>query len=852
MTGVPRLPHADKIIVIGLIALGLAVVLWYRIRQLSRQIDDLQRTVHRSSGDEPRAAAPAAEPEVRPQPGKQARAPAKRPLRRRVWVPARINWMVWLGGVSVALAGIFLVKYSIDQGLLTPLARVLLGVVGGLAMHGVVAWRVRAASGYQPALSALAAAGSITICAAILAALHLYDLIAPLPAFAVLAALAVATMVLALQHGPVLAVLGILGGYAVPLLVGGDSDRMGGVLAYATVVSVSGMLMVRYAYRRWLWWCMLAAALGWNLVSFGNASADGVRGLYLAALAACLIFPPALNWWPRLSWIGPIAPTWRSAGDDGSVPVASGKPPTWWGLGLVVVVQGLSIANEPFALNAALLWVVLPVTLYLACHRFPQYSALPPAVLALQGIAWLSTGFELDRSGISWQPSLVAWMPEMVRYAACSGLVHVVGPILLLRGGAPAAKWVPLTVLGPLSWLALAFFLATDHSSSALWSAASLAIGCIYAATGMVFQRRGDDLHYTWCVLGCSGAYSLAAAMFFSEAGLTVALAAQAVPLAWFAARSGAGNLLWATKGVLAATVLRLSLNPWLESYSSGTHWAVWAYGGSTLACFLASRVALPLPRLRRWTEAAGVQLLVLTLWAVPRSWIYDGAILAEEYSLAEASFNTVIWAALGMAYYWRSRASEHIAAVYLWASRVLMAMALANYAAVLLALNPLWSDETVSSTPVWNLLLLAYGAPVLLAALAGRFCEERSARWARRVAALAAFVFVTLEIRHLWQGALDIAARPGDGEMATYSITWTCMAFAAVLAGGMRYGAGVYRAGMALLVLAVAKVFLVDMSGLSGLLRAGSFLGLGLSLLGLALLHQKFRATLLPDSARE
>ena len=143
----------------------------------------------------------------------------------------------------------------------------------------------------------------------------------------------------------------------------------------------------------------------------------------------------------------------------------------------------------------------------------------------------------------------------------------------------------------------------------------------------------------------------------------TVALAAQAVPLAWFAARSGAGNLLWATKGVLAVTVLRLSLNPWLESYSSGTHWAVWAYGGSTLACFLASRVALPLPRLRRWTEAAGVQLLVLTLWAVPRSWIYDGSILAEEYSLAEASFNTVIWAALGMAYYWRSRASEHVAA---------------------------------------------------------------------------------------------------------------------------------------------------------------------------------------------
>ena len=761
--------------------------------------------------------------------------------------------MAWLGGVSVALAGIFLVKYTIDQGLLTPVARVLLGIVGGLAMHGIVAWRVRTSSGYHPALSALAAAGSITISAAILAALHLYDLIQPLPAFAVLAALAVATMVLALRHGPILAALGMLGGYAVPLLVGGDSDRMGALLAYATLISASGMLMVRYAYRRWLWWCMLAAALGWNLVSLGDASADGLRGLYLAALAACIIFLPALNWWPRRSLIGPIAPTWRSAWSEGSVPVASAEPPTWWGMAVLIVVQGVSIASEPFSSSGALLWVLLLATAYLSCHSFPRLSSLPWMILAVQGIAWLSTGFELDSSGLSWQPSLVGWMPEMVMYAACSGLVHVSGPILQVRSGAPAAKWVPLAIAGPLSWLALAFFLATDHSSSALWSAAGLVIGCLYAATGMIFQRRGDDLAYTWCVLGCSGSYSLAAAMFFSEAGLTVALAAQAVPLAWLATRSGANNLLWATKGVLAVTVLRLSLNPWLETYSTGTHWAVWAYCGSTLACLLASLLARPLPRLRRWTEAAAVQLLVLTFWAVPRSWIYDGSILAEEYGLGEAAFNTVIWAALGMAYYWRSRASEHIAAVYLWASRALLAMSLANYAVVLLVLNPLWSDETVSATPVWNLLLLAYGAPVLLAALACRFAEARAARWAGRATALAAFVFVTIEIRHLWQGALDMAARPGDGEMATYSITWTCIAFAAVLAGGMRFGAGVYRAGMALLVLAVAKVFLVDMSGLSGLLRAGSFLGLGLSLLGLAFLHQKFGAARMgPGPARD
>jgi len=58
--------------------------------------------------------------------------------------------------------------------------------------------------------------------------------------------------------------------------------------------------------------------------------------------------------------------------------------------------------------------------------------------LAVQGLAWLVTGVELDRSGPSWQPSLLAWMPEMVMYSACSGLVHVVA-----RSCCPAAALSP-------------------------------------------------------------------------------------------------------------------------------------------------------------------------------------------------------------------------------------------------------------------------------------------------------------------------------------------------------------------------------------------------------------------------
>lgn len=44
----------------------------------------------------------------------------------------------------------------------------------------------------------------------------------------------------------------------------------------------------------------------------------------------------------------------------------------------------------------------------------------------------------------------------------------------------------------------------------------------------------------------------------------------------------------------------------------------------------------------------------------------------------------------------------------------------------------------------------------------------------------------------------------------------------------------------MGLLVFVIGKIFLVDMAGLDGLWRVASFMGLGLSLLALAWLHQR------------
>ena len=47
--------------------------------------------------------------------------------------------------------------------------------------------------------------------------------------------------------------------------------------------------------------------------------------------------------------------------------------------------------------------------------------------------------------------------------------------------------------------------------------------------------------------------------------------------------------------------------------------------------------------------------------------------------------------------------------------------------------------------------------------------------------------------------------------------------------------------ASLGVLVVAVLKVFLFDMAGLTGLYRVGSFLGLGLALIGIGFVYQRF-----------
>jgi len=759
------------------------------------------------------------------------------------------QWMIWLGGISIGLSGIFMVRYSIEQGLLGPAARVMLSLVAGLALHAVAEWGRRRNVSQNQALAALAGGASIILYAALLAALNLYSLISPTPAFVAMAIISLATLALAVLHGPVLAILGILGAYAIPLLVETGNDSILGLYIYSLIITSAAILLMQHVYRSWLWSYMLLGSFGWWLVSLTIDTADGYRGYYLAALTYIYLALPLWDWLLNKPDRG------FSEGHRASDKIQGyhiSQAPVFRSLLLIVLAFGISIIVGTSASSAIFYWTPLVGLLIIAAGHHGYLYKLALASLVIQLIAWLSLGLTFD-DGVKLQGLIGPDQFEFLIYALWMTFVYSALSLRNLNLGSNQNAWFALAVISPLAWLSLCYLLVTDLSQSIYWGALSVILGVFYLSMALWRLRKAEltaaqrstnqeqDMFVVWLILAGHFAYSLAVAIMFREAGLTLALSAQLLSIAWVIHRFDLPHMNLLLKLVLAVVVIRLTLNPWLLTYSADLHWSLWTYGGATVFCGLATWRLRGNEPLQKWLQAATLHLFVLTLWAETRYWLYDGEIFRQQVELLEFAINTALWSSLGLVYYQRHKVSQNLKILYLYASRILLALALASYLVELFPLNPLWSDQQVSATPIVNILLPAYGFPVVISLLLYRFYDAVMRQMLGTIFGLLAFIFISLEIRHLWQGALDIALITGNGELYTYTIVWLLMAVVCLLAGSIRFGNSVYRAGFGLMMGVIGKIFLFDMAGLEGLLRVASFMGLGLSLLGLAYLYQHF-----------
>src|SRR5215813_12016658 len=102
------------------------------------------------------------------------------------------------------------------------------------------------------------------------------------------------------------------------------------------------------------------------------------------------------------------------------------------------------------------------------------------------------------------------------------------------------------------------------------------------------------------------------------------------------------------------------------------------------------------------------------------------------------------------------------------------------------------------------------------------------------------ALTYVTLQIRRLYRGPLIDVGMISGAEQYTYSIAW--LTFGVVLLGiGILVNSQRARlASAAVIALTIVKAFLIDMSTLTGVYRALSFMGLGIVLVAIGWFYQR------------
>lgn len=203
---------------------------------------------------------------------------------------------IWIGGVALILAGFFLVRYSVEQGLLGPGPRtVLAALLGVVLVAGSEAARRIGRFAEDPRVGqALAGAGTASLYGTLYMASELYALIGPLAAFLLMALVTAGALFLSLRHGPPTAIMGLIGGFSAPFLAGASSSLVP-LLVYLGLL-IAGLFTLAI-HRGWLWLALAATGGGilWTLgIMIADLSGLGIAvGLFIIvlALAATLVLP---------------------------------------------------------------------------------------------------------------------------------------------------------------------------------------------------------------------------------------------------------------------------------------------------------------------------------------------------------------------------------------------------------------------------------------------------------------------------------------------------------------------------------------------------------------------------------
>ena len=764
------------------------------------------------------------------------------------------RWVVWVGGLTLALGGLFLVKYSIEAGLLGPAARVFFGGLFAAALLAAGEWtrRKEAISAIAPLPIAnipaiLTAAGTAVAYGTVYASYALYDFLSPAVAFIALGLVAVATLAAALLHGPALAGLGVVGAFVTPMLVASDKPDFWSLYIYIAIVTAAAFGLARIRMWRWLAITTIVFGTLWTLVAMGVPGLLAPHAFSAAAgfaLAATLVVSGFM--------FGPDA-------EPGKV-----EPISCVSLGAYLfTAMAVVIAYRHADTSLVIFALLIAATLAIAWRTDAAAGVLPAAAIFV-GLVFLSWAV---RGNPEWLVVPGGAMPGIGADALEGSVTTHLGAALLFAAGfgitgflaqgraqnaTVPVIWSAVAVAVPLALLVACYAHIAHLDRSIPFAILAVLLAAAFAFATEQLSRReprpGQAIAGALFATGTLGALALGFTFALEKGWLTIALALMSLGTAWVSLKRPVPFLRWLAAILAVIVTLRIGYEPRIAGGDVGTtpifNWLLYGYGIPAASFWLGAHLLrrrgddAPL----RMMEAAAILFSVLLLFMEIRHFVNSGDVYRVGAGLVEVALQVCAMLAMAIGLERlriRTRSIVHnIGALVVTAIAGLFIV----FGLFLLEMPMFWSIDVGGM--IWNRLLLAYALPAaLMLALSYVVAGQRRAGYANMLAGIAlvlAMTYVTLQVRRFFHGPVLSAGGTSDAEQYAYSLAWLAVGVV-LLVAGLAFASQRARLASAVVIgLTVLKAFLIDMSSLTGVWRALSFMGLGLVLVAIGWLYQR------------
>jgi uncharacterized membrane protein len=791
------------------------------------------------------------------------------------------RWPVWVGGVALALGGIFLVRYSIEAGLLGPAARLTLATLFGLFLIGagefvrrkLLPWGMPQIAGRNTNAmvpGALTAAGAVTLFGAIYAAYAVYDFIGATPAFLLLGLVSFATIALSLLHGQALAGLGLLAALLVPALVSTQAPNPTALFAFLSLTWLGTNAAARI--RRWILVPVLAnigvglwALLYFFIVEYPEHAPPAMAMILMAAGTAFL--------WPGAAYASerPVTAGWPGLLRRRPLSISLSLSIMMLLVALSMMVLSPNPSAESLFTGAAVLAALAAVG---ASRTFGVWAALiaaAGAVIAVgsTALAWLDF---MPPTPISGQLAPVKDFTLEIAISLGLGAVFTLLGFAFLRRfrrSEPefSAVWAVLMSAVPVTLAVISFLNFGSLTRDVTHGLYGLALGAVllvladwmFKPAPLPTGNTGEDLpRLDWAAnLLVGGSFAgFTFALHALTSGMVTTILVAVLGFAFLLAQRLRAwpALPWMMAAAMLVVFSRIAWQPTLVGADSlGTtpffNALLPGYGIPSALAVAAAYLMRHSPdfRIRNILQALASLSALLTVAVLIRHAMNNGVLDARVPTLGEQSIYTLL--TVGFSGILMTLDLKSPSPVFRWGSMLAGVIATINVLSLhVFGLNPFFTGEDTGPWPVVNLLLLGYLLPALAYGIVAFYARGRRPQPYVAMLAVAGavlgFLWATLSVRRFWQGT-NIADWKGflSPETYSYSVVWLLIGVGLLVLGSRLNAKSLRLASGGLILIAVVKVFLIDMSNLEGILRALSFIGLGAVLIGIGLFYQRILA---------